>query len=393
MRKAVIVSTARTPVAKAYRGSFNNLTVPSLMSFSMKEVIKRAKIDPKEIEDITIGCALTQGSSGVNIARHAAMAANIPVGVAASTIDRQCASGLNAISIAANQIVNEGYNIVLAGGVESCSLVQNEAWNASNYIDELVKSEYYMPMIETAELIASRYNITREEQDNYALKSQERTFNAQENGYFDNEIVPVTTTMNVKDKVTKDVTKKNVTLTQDECNRKETNFNSLSKLSAVMGTNSTITAGNASQLSDGSSACILMEEQEAVKRNLIPLGTYLGMSVAGCNPEEMGAGPIFAIKKLLKRFDLLVGDIGLWEINEAFASQLLYCKRILGINDECLNVNGGSISIGHPYGMSGARMTGHALIEGKRRGVKYVVVSMCIGGGQGAAALFEVNNN
>ncbi|MDX1810206.1 MAG: acetyl-CoA C-acyltransferase [Sulfurospirillaceae bacterium] len=393
MRKAVIVSTARTPIAKAYRGSYNNLTVPSLMAFSMNEAIKRAKIDASEIEDITIGCALTQGSAGVNVARHAAMAANIPVSVAASTVDRQCASGLNAIAIAANQVVNEGYDIVLAGGVESCSLVQNETWNASNYEDALVKSEYYMPMLQTAELVASRYNVTREEQDKYALQSQQRTFQAQEKGYFDSEIIPVTAIMNVKDKYSGEVTQKEVTIVKDECNRKETTFTTLSNLTPVLGAHTSITAGNASQLSDGSSSCVIMEEKEAIKRNLIPLGTYLGMSVAGCEPEEMGIGPVVAIPKLLKRFNLTVEDIGLWEINEAFASQLLYCKNTLGISDDRLNVNGGSISIGHPYGMSGARMSGHALIEGKRRGVKYAVVSMCVGGGQGVAALFEINNS
>ena len=393
MREAVIVSTARTPIAKAYKGSFNNIPTPSLMAFSMIETIKRAKINANEIEDITIGCALTQGSAGVNVARHASLAAGIPVSVAASTIDRQCASGLNAISIAANQVVNEDYNIVLAGGVESCSLVQNEKWNSFKYKDKQVESDYYMTMIQTAEYIASKYNISRKAQDQYAYESQKRTAYAQKAGYFNKEIISVNTIMNTKNKISNEITKKAITLNNDECNRETTNISSLSKLNPVLGVQYTITAGNASQLSDGSSACIIMEKQEAIKRNLKPLGTYIGMSVAGCDPKEMGIGPVLAIPKLLKRFNLKIDDIELWEINEAFASQLIYSYETLGIDTNILNVNGGSISIGHPYGMSGARMATHALIEGQRRKAKYVVVSMCIGGGQGAAALFEVNNN
>lgn len=374
MRQAVIVSTARTPIAKAYRGSFSQITVPSLMAHAMQGAIKRAGLTGDEIGDVTIGSALTQGSAGVNLARHAVMAAGLPDSVAAATIDRQCASGLNAIAIAANQITSDGLSIALAGGVDSCSLVQNEHWNGYKYKDKSVKPEFYMSMIETAENVADRYNISRQQQDEYALQSQQRTALAQQNGRFDLEIVGLND------------------VRQDECNRPTTQLSGLAKLSPVIGDEKCITAGNASQLSDGASACMLMEAREAKHRNLAPLGIYKGMAVAGCAPEEMGIGPIQAITKLLKRFGLTVGDIGLWEINEAFASQLIYCRDYLGIDNDKLNVNGGAISIGHPYGMSGSRMVGHALIEGKRRDVKYVVVSMCIGGGQGAAGLFEVAN-
>lgn len=374
MRQAVIVSTARTPIAKAYRGSFVEITVPSLMAHAMQAAAKRAGLSGKEIEDVTIGSALTQGSAGVNLARHAVMAAGLPDNVAAATIDRQCASGLNAIAIAANQVVSDGVDIALAGGVDSCSLVQNTHWNGYKYKDKAVKPEFYMSMIETAENVAENYNILRQSQDEYALQSQQRTALAQQNGLFDDEIVE----FNGAEK--------------DECNRPTTQYDGLAGLNPVMGDDKCITAGNASQLSDGASACVIMEAAEAKRRNLTPLGIYKGMAVAGCAPEEMGIGPIYAIPKLLARFGLSIDDIGLWEINEAFASQLIYCRDHLGIDNDKLNVNGGAISIGHPYGMSGARMVGHALIEGRRRNVKYVVISMCVGGGQGAAGLFEITN-
>lgn len=374
MRQAVIVSTARTPIAKAYRGSFVEITVPSLMAHAMQAAAKRAGLSGKEIEDVTIGSALTQGSAGVNLARHAVMAAGLPDNVAAATIDRQCASGLNAIAIAANQVVSDGVDIALAGGVDSCSLVQNAHWNGYKYKDKAVKPEFYMSMIETAENVAENYNISRQSQDEYALQSQQRTALAQQNGLFDDEIVEFNG------------------VEKDECNRPTTQYDGLAGLNPVMGGDKCITAGNASQLSDGASACVIMEAAEAKRRNLTPLGIYKGMAVAGCAPEEMGIGPIYAIPKLLERFGLSIDDIGLWEINEAFASQLIYCRDHLGIDNDKLNVNGGAISIGHPYGMSGARMVGHALIEGRRRNVKYVVISMCVGGGQGAAGLFEITN-
>ena len=374
MRQAVIVATARTPIAKAYKGSFTEITVPSLMAHSMQAALKRAGLNGNEVEDVTIGSALTQGSAGVNLARHAVMAAGLPNTVAAATIDRQCASGLNAIAIAANQVVNEGVEIALAGGVDSCSMVQNEHWNAHKYNDKKVKPEFYMSMIDTAENVATSYGISRQAQDEYALQSQQRTAAAQQNGLFDAEIVSLNN------------------VNQDECNRPTTLYENLAGLTPVMGGDKCITAGNASQLSDGASACIIMEAAEAKRRNLPPLGVYKGMAVAGCAPEQMGIGPIYAIPKLLARFGLNIDDIGLWEINEAFASQLIYCRDHLGIDNNKLNVNGGAISIGHPYGMSGARMVGHALIEGRRRGAKYVVISMCVGGGQGAAGLFEITN-
>ncbi|PCI87570.1 MAG: acetyl-CoA C-acyltransferase [Hyphomicrobiales bacterium] len=372
MRQAVIVATARTPIAKAYKGSFTEITVPSLMAHAMQAAAKRAGLSGHEIEDVTIGSALTQAGAGVNLARHAVMAAGFGDTVAAATIDRQCASGLNAIAIAANQVVNEGVEIALAGGVDSCSLVQNEHWNAYKYNDKKVKPQFYMSMIDTAENVAKHHGISRQAQDEYALQSQQRTASAQQNGLFNDEIVSLND------------------VSQDECNRPTTQYENLAGLTPVMGGEKCITAGNASQLSDGASACIIMEAAQAKRRNLTPLGMYKGMAVAGCAPEQMGIGPIYAIPKLLARFGLNINDIGLWEINEAFASQLIYCRDHLGIDNHKLNVNGGAISIGHPYGMSGARMVGHALIEGRRRGVKYAVVSMCVGGGQGAAGLFEI---
>jgi len=390
MREAVIVSTARTPIGKAYRGAFNNTEGPSLAAHAIRAAVARAGLEGGEIEDVTLGCALTQGSTGVNIARHAAIAAGLPVSVAGATVDRQCASGLSAISIAAHQVVHEGVDITLAGGLDSISLVQNENWNAYRYKDPSVPENYYMSMLETAEVVAERYGISRSEQDAYALESQQRTAAAQAAGFFESEFVSVDAVKLVTDKATGKTHEETVTLHQDECNRPQTTLEGLSSLKPVLGEDKCVTAGNASQLSDGASACVVMEADEAARRNLTPLGKYRGMAVAGCSPEEMGIGPVFAIPRLLERHGLSIDDIGIWEINEAFASQLLYCRNKLGIPPELLNVNGGAISIGHPYGMSGSRMVGHALIEGARRGAKYAVVSMCIGGGQGAAGLFEI---
>jgi acetyl-CoA C-acetyltransferase len=392
MREAVIVSAARTPIGKAYRGAFNDLSAPTLASLAVKAAVERAGIDPNEIEDCIFGAALTQGNQGMNFGRQVAMAAELPVSVPGMTIDRQCSSGLMAIASAANHIVCDGAQVVVAGGCDSISLVQNEKMNMSRAVDPSVKAyrpATYMPMLDTAEVVANRYDISREEQDAYALKSQQRTAAAQAAGKFDDEIVPVTCTKLVMDKVTKDISKEAVTLAKDEGNRPSTNLEGLSGLRAVKD-NGSITGGNASQLSDGAAAVVVMERELAEQRGLTPLGAYRGMVVAGCEPDEMGIGPIFAIPKLLARNNLTMEDIGLWEINEAFAVQVLYCADKLNIPEDRLNVNGGAISIGHPYGMSGARMVMHALIEGKRRGVKYVVISMCIGGGQGAAGLFEV---
>ncbi len=393
MRKAVIVSTARTPIGKAYRGAFNNLEVPTLAGHAVSAAVKRAKIDPNEVEEMTLGSAITQGSSGINMARHSVFASGLPQTVSASTVDRQCASGLSAISMAAQQIVNEGVSIAIGGGVDSISLVQNENWNEYRYTDPTVQQRlpsFYDSMIQTAENVANRYNISREAQDDYALSSQQRTAKAQQEGKFDLEIIPVNAQKYIVNKETKETSYEDIRLEKDECNRPSTELANLQKLTPVLGENANITAGNASQLSDGASASLLMEEKVAEKKGLEPLGLYHGMVNIGCAPDEMGIGPALAIPKLLERFNLKVEDIGLWEINEAFASQLLYCQHKLGIPRELLNVNGGAISIGHPYGMSGARMTGHALIEGKRRGAKYAVVSMCVGGGQGSAALFEI---
>ena len=392
MREAAIISTARTGLAKAVRGGFNKTHGITMGGQTVKHVIDRAGIDAGEVEDVIFGCGQPEGATGHNIGRNVAISGGCPVTVPGTTINRFCSSGLQSIAVAAQRIIVDGIKVAIGGGVESISLTQQNL-NMKHLIEpELQKicPALWMPMINTADIVADRYGISREKQDEYSLQSQQRTAAAQTEGKFNDEIIPVSTKMDVINKETKEVSVQDVTVDKDECNRPQTTLESLASLTPVMGPDKYITAGNASQLSDGASSCLLMDLKEAEKKNIEPMGIFRGLAVAACEPDEMGIGPVFAVPKLLEQHNLKVDDIDIWELNEAFAVQVLYCRDKLGIDNEKLNVNGGSISIGHPYGMTGSRMTGHILIEGKRRNAKYGVVTMCVGGGMGAAGLFEI---
>ena len=393
MNEAVIVSTARAPIGKAFRGAFNNTKAPTLGGHVIREAVRRAGLDGAEVEDVVMGCAMQAGTAAWNIGRMSALAAGLPASVSGTSVDRQCSSGMMAIAAAAKQVVVDKMPVVVAGGLESISLVQNQAfeWVGKAKDENVIRlsQHAYMPMLQTAETVAKRYGVGRDEQDEYALQSQQRTAAAQQAGRFDEELAPMASTKVVVNKETGAISQKEVLLEKDEGNRPETTLENLQNLSPVID-GGCVTAGNASQLSDGAAACVVMDSRLAERKNITPLGVCRGIAVAGLEPDEMGIGPVYAVPKLLERHGLTMDDIGLWELNEAFAVQVVYCRDRLGIPNELLNVNGGAIAIGHPYGMSGCRMAGHALIEGRRRGVKYVVCAMCVGGGMGAAGLFEV---